>query len=69
MGKASLSGRVRNRGNYGHGVNHTLKMAISGSAEGRRWVQFDTYYPMVPSPTAAAMTTTAEAAVAVAAAA
>ena len=42
MGKASLSGRVRDRGNYGHGVNHTLKMAISGSPEGRRWVQFDT---------------------------
>ena len=42
MGKACLSGRVRDRGNYGHGTNHTLKMAISGNADGRRWVQFDT---------------------------
>eukprot|EP00536_Pseudo-nitzschia_multiseries_P016578 jgi/Psemu1/46739/gm1.46739_g len=42
MGKCSLCGRVRQRGNYGHGVNHTLKMAIAGNQEGRRWVQFDT---------------------------
>lgn len=43
-GKASLSGRVRERGNYGHGINHTLKMAISGSsnARARRWIRFDT---------------------------
>eukprot|EP00536_Pseudo-nitzschia_multiseries_P006632 jgi/Psemu1/15771/gm1.15771_g len=42
MGKCSLFGRVRQRGNYGHGVNHTLKMAIAGNQEGRRWVRFDT---------------------------
>ena len=42
MGKAALSGRVRQRGNYGYGENHTLKMAISGDHEGRRWVRFDT---------------------------
>ena len=42
MGKAALSGRVRQRGNYGHGENHTLKMAISGDPEGRCWVRFDT---------------------------
>jgi len=42
MGKAVLCGRVRQRGNYGYGENHTLKMAISGDHEGRRWVRFDT---------------------------
>eukprot|EP00536_Pseudo-nitzschia_multiseries_P008717 jgi/Psemu1/21206/gm1.21206_g len=36
-GKCSLCGRVRQRGNYGHGGNHTLKMAIAGNQEGRRW--------------------------------
>ena len=42
--KCSILGRVQERGNYGHGVNHTLKMAISGSSNGiaRRWIRFDT---------------------------
>mmetsp|Transcript_20666 Transcript_20666/g.57401 ORF Transcript_20666/g.57401 Transcript_20666/m.57401 type:complete len:226 (+) Transcript_20666:546-1223(+) len=42
MGKAAFCGRVHQRGNYGHGENHTLKMAISGDPKGHRWVRFDT---------------------------
>ena len=41
-GKASLSRRVRERGNYGHGVNHTLMMAISGGPNHERWRRFST---------------------------
>eukprot|EP00536_Pseudo-nitzschia_multiseries_P013103 jgi/Psemu1/34194/gm1.34194_g len=33
MGKCSLCGRVQQRGNYGHGVNHTLKMAIAAGTD------------------------------------
>ena len=39
-GKAALCRRVRERGNYGHGVNHTLIMAISGAPTGGRWRRF-----------------------------
>eukprot|EP00536_Pseudo-nitzschia_multiseries_P008116 jgi/Psemu1/19608/gm1.19608_g len=42
MGKCSLCGRVQQRGNYGHGVNHTLKIAIASNQEGQQWVRFDT---------------------------
>ena len=33
-GKATLFRRVRERGNYWHGVNHTYIMAISGASTG-----------------------------------
>ena len=41
-GKYALSRRVRERGNYGHGLNHTLILAISGGPNGRRWRNFGT---------------------------
>jgi len=41
-GKGALSRRVRERGNYGHGINHTLIFAISGAPAGLRWANFST---------------------------
>ena len=39
-GKAHITSRVRQTGNYGHGQKNTLLMAISGGPDGRHWVDY-----------------------------